>query len=150
MSLAIWWRKARRLALSDWLRLLEAGCWLALMAAGLAVLPFRWLVRLVGLQPSGDEPSAVETALAAARIGWAVEVAAARTPWRSTCLAQALAGAAMLRARGLPGVLYLGVQPSPTRAHAWLRHGDQILTGRSGHVDFAVIAQYSIRSNRNR
>jgi len=61
----------------------------------------------------------------ATRIGWAVQAAAAHTPWQSTCLVQALAGIAMLRRRKLAGALYLGIAkdaiaPQSLAAHAWL------------------------------
>jgi hypothetical protein len=147
--MASWGHKARRLAQADWPRRLEAGGWLALMRAGLWCLPFAWMVRLVGLRPGEPLDTGPYSAPAqAAAIGAAVAALAAHTPWPSTCLVQALAAAAMLRRRGLCGVLYLGVQRAPPRAHAWLRHGDQILTGQHGHAEFAVIATYVLPSSR--
>jgi hypothetical protein len=59
------------------------------------------------------------------RVGWAVRGAAVRTPWHSSCLAQALAGAQMLKHRSLPAILRLGAARNPTKskkleAHVWL------------------------------
>lgn len=47
-------------------------------------------------------------------------VATALYPGRSKCLEQAVAGLILLRSRGVPVQLQLGVQPYPFYAHAWL------------------------------
>jgi hypothetical protein len=53
-------------------------------------------------------------------------------PWENTCLVQAMAGQWMLRRRGLPGKLYLGLardlESGELLAHAWLRTGEKVLT----------------------
>lgn len=52
-----------------------------------------------------------------------VEGVARRTPWRSTCLMQALAAQRMLVHRGTDSVIHFGVKKSPSgvlEAHAWL------------------------------
>lgn len=46
-------------------------------------------------------------------IGRAVQAASVYTPWRSNCLAQALAAHYMLRRRRLPCTLYIGVAKRP-------------------------------------
>lgn len=129
--------------------LLEAVLWLGLLRAAVLLLPFRRIIRLLGLR-SGTEAVTVDPVhfVKAVRIGWAVRAAAARTPWESACLVQALAGLAMLYRRGLPGTLYLGVAknrdtPDRVAAHAWLRCGEFILTGGGGHAQFRVISVYS-------
>jgi hypothetical protein len=50
-----------------------------------------------------------------------IVVATALYPGRSKCLEQALAGLVLLRRRGVPVELQLGVQPYPFFAHAWLQ-----------------------------
>ena len=47
-------------------------------------------------------------------------IATAFYPGRSKCLEQSLAGFILLRRRGVPVELRLGVQPYPFSAHAWL------------------------------
>jgi hypothetical protein len=47
-------------------------------------------------------------------------VATAFYPGRSKCLEQSVAGLILLRRRGVPIELRLGVQPYPFSAHAWL------------------------------
>jgi hypothetical protein len=132
-----------------WL-LLEAAAWLGLVRAALWLIPFRRIVTWMGLAQGESQPEAVPALAAqAAQVGWAVQAVARRTPWQSACLAQALAGSLMLRRRGLPGTLYLGVSkdaagPEKLAAHAWLRCGDHILTGANGHERFKVISTFKL------
>jgi hypothetical protein len=98
----------------------------------------------------GAPPPAIPLASGAAqqaqRVGWAVRVLAHYLPWDARCLAQAIAASWMLRRRGLPSVFYLGVdhgRETWLEAHAWLRCGDEILTGEPQHERFKVIAVFS-------
>lgn len=50
----------------------------------------------------------------------AVATAAAFFPGRAVCLEQALALYVVLRRRGFPAALRIGVQPRPFQAHAWI------------------------------
>lgn len=55
-------------------------------------------------------------------------------PWTPTCLAQASAGQVMLRRRGQPGVVVIGLRPGSVPderwgAHAWLLGAKGALTG---------------------
>lgn len=127
----------------------EALLWLALVRAALVVLPFRRIVGLAGLTQRSSAGPAPLAAIAGepARIGWALGAAAAHTPWQSTCLCQALAGAAMLRRRRLPSTLYLGVArdasaPERVAAHAWLCCDDAIVTGAGVHAQFRSVATF--------
>jgi hypothetical protein len=53
----------------------------------------------------------------------------------------------MLRRRRVAGTLYLGVQKDGDlfTAHAWLRNGDLIVTGRNGYENYTPIARYGWR-----
>ena len=128
---------------------LEAYVLLGAARLAVAFLPFTWLAASLGR--GLDQPgSAVEPGdLARARqVGWAVRTAAGHTPWASVCLPQAVTAKWMLRRRRIAGTLYLGVAKGGTpadgiRAHAWLRCGDEILTGERGHAGFVVISTFS-------
>jgi len=59
---------------------------------------------------------------------------------------QAMTGKVMLRRRGIPGTLYLGLAKdgdSALSAHAWLRCGERILSGGPTHDQFTVIAHFA-------
>lgn len=128
--------------------LVEAVLRLGFARVVLLVIPFRWTTRLYGLRPCDTaSPANPETSDAARRVGWAIGAAARRTPWQSACLAQALAGVAMLRRRRIPATVVLGVAKDSTEtagltAHAWLSSGGTILTGMGGHKRFSVVATF--------
>lgn len=88
--------------------------------------------------------------LTARHIGVAVS-RASRLPLsgRDSCLAQAIAAQAMLRRRGIASTVYLGLAREARYglgAHAWVRSGGMILTGRAGHRRFHVVATFATGS----
>ena len=131
---------------SSRLLLLEAALWLGLARLALLIVPFRRLAPILGrkmaespLEDSSD-PEVLE------RVAWAVRVASRYTPWQTKCLAQAVAGKAMLRRRGLASTLYLGLARSGDaglEAHAWLRCGRRILTGEDLMDRYTAVARFA-------
>lgn len=125
----------------------EAFACLALARLATLLLPFRVVAR--GLGAHNEESTRAEPATARARrVGAAVAVAARRTPWRSLCLEQAVAAKAMLRRRGIPSTLYLGVTAAPFEAHAWVRVGEVNVTGGTDVDRFAVVATFADAERR--
>jgi hypothetical protein len=55
----------------------------------------------------------------------------------------------MLKRRRVPGAFYLGAVPSSgghdsqLSAHAWLKCGERILLGESGHEAFGVVSTFT-------
>jgi hypothetical protein len=145
MQLASEIEKLRLRAWSERWLLLEAFAWLALGRAAILLLSFQQIARWLALAP-GDAPSESDPEMAevAANIGWAVRTVAARTHGSATCLVQTLAGAAMLRRRGIPCTLSLGIARNVNgiTAHAWLGCGNVILTGGAGHERFTLISSF--------
>jgi len=130
--------------------LVEAMWWLGVARGAILALPFRWTARLFALSP-GETQTVVnpDSPEVTQRIAWALRVASARSPWRSTCLAQALAGSVMLRRRRLPGTLVLGVARSDAEgrqlmAHAWLSSGRAIITGIDEHERYNAVAKFTV------
>ncbi len=65
--------------------------------------------------------------------------------WRSKCYEQAIAAKMILRGYGLESTLYYGVAKDAggqLLAHAWLRCGDYIVTGRMGMDQFTVVGTF--------
>lgn len=142
--------RLRGRSVADRQLLAEAMLWLGLARAAILVIPFRWTTRLFALR-SGDADALLDQPSRdiAHRIGWALRIAAARSPWRSTCLAQALAGTAMLRRRRIPATLAMGVAKSADEqrsleAHAWLSCQGTIITGANGYEKYSVVAKYTL------
>jgi hypothetical protein len=77
-------------------------------------------------------------------VSWAVETVAAR-PWmKAACLPRALAACAMLRRRGIPNRLRLGVarQGESLTAHAWVEVGKEKVIGGTEADRFTPIADF--------
>lgn len=74
------------------------------------------------------------------RVAFAIPRAAARVPWRATCLVQALAARRWLAREGIASQLVLGARKDGDAldAHAWLTVGDRVVIGGdvSGHQPF--------------
>jgi hypothetical protein len=80
---------------------------------------------------------------AGVRVGAMLERVAPMTWWRSMCLEKALAGKWMLRRRGIPSTMYVGMakQGGEFVAHAWLVGEGQTLTG-AGETAYATLAAF--------
>jgi hypothetical protein len=146
LNIAAKWR--RRTGTERWL-LVEAFFLLGVARLVLLIMPFKWLAVTLGryMEETGTEMKPADACYARI-IGRAVCSAANYTPWKSVCLPQAVAAQWMLKRRHIAGTLYLGVAKNETpqlkiTAHAWLRCGNLILTGREGHRRFTVVAKFS-------
>lgn len=138
----------------------EAGAEL-LRARLMTLLPARIYTRDFGRlgaaseEPGPDAPAdgpadgpSVETA---AEIGMMVDRVARAMPFRAVCLQQALASSRMLRRRGVPVIVYLGVNRNPAEraapelgaaAHAWVKVGSKVISSDGNLADYAVVARF--------
>jgi len=148
----------RKLRSRTWVErglLLEALFLLGLMRVAILLFPFQRVARWLKLEPNETQTSQVSgTWEVSDRIGWAVRASAARAPWQSACLVQALAGMVMLKRRKLPAALILavtknGVVQEGFAAHAWLRCGEVVLTGEEGHEHYKVITTFTVNFEKN-
>ncbi|HET6764919.1 MAG TPA: lasso peptide biosynthesis B2 protein [Longimicrobiaceae bacterium] len=98
-------------------------------ACAAMLLRVRMRLKLRGFGPSvswarraaaGRGPRAPVDGGMVERTAYRVAVAAAFFPGRAVCLEQSLALYVLLRRRGVPAELALGVQPYPFTAHAWV------------------------------
>ncbi|HEY4087304.1 MAG TPA: lasso peptide biosynthesis B2 protein [Bryobacteraceae bacterium] len=79
-------------------------------------------------------------------IGAMLARVARHTWWRSMCLEQALAGRWMLRRRGIPSTMYVGMAKRDGNfiAHAWLVGEGRTVTGASAE-NYATLAAFRER-----
>jgi hypothetical protein len=94
--------------------------------------------------PDGSgPPPAKNRGSEGARIGAMLERVAPRTWWRSMCLEKALAGRWMLRRRGIPSTMYVGMAKRGGNfiAHAWLVGEGRTVTGGSTE-NYATLAAF--------
>ena len=107
----------------------------------------RFILKRVGKAgvESPHEISANDTVLAK-QVAQAIRRSERIIPWRITCFAKAIAAKKILKQRGLPSTLYLGVAKvgsDSITAHAWLRCGNVIVTGKEEMARFTPVAFFS-------
>lgn len=80
------------------------------------------------------------------RVRRAIRRGAERLPWTPSCLAEAAAGQIMLRRRGKPGVVVIGLQPTEETwdAHAWLLGARGALTGGPAAAGFTATTVFEV------
>lgn len=79
----------------------------------------------------------------AKRVSIAVNHVCNKTKWESKCLVRALTAQKLLKKKGIPTTLYLGVKTEDGKmvAHAWIRTGKMYVTGGNGE-GYAMVAKY--------
>lgn len=125
----------------------EAWLLLALARTMLLFLPFRKLAPILGKKSfpvAENEYLYHDKNDKLIRIGRAILRAGKRSPWRTECFEQALAGKLMLKARRMTSTVFFGVSKNKQKgnfhAHAWLQCGNYIVTGNKHLEQFTVIA----------
>ena len=122
-------------------------CLTGIVRAIILILPFKWVAGYLGEQcmESLDEEEFAKLEVSQ-KIGRAIEMINRHTIWESKCLVQAITGKILMRNRGIDNTLYLGVKKNEKNelvAHAWLRVGPAIITGRSGTEGFTTVACFA-------
>lgn len=123
---------------------------IAAIRVGLWVTSFRFLrrsVERIGRPAGSPDPTPGE----ADRIGWAVGSAARFVP-DATCLPQALAAEAILRHRGHPADLRLGVtrEGGGVQAHAWVESYGRVIVGDGDLERFAPLVRHALGEDASR
>ena len=124
----------RRLSIESWFLL-----WVVRL--GLWLIPFPTLNRILD---RGSTPKPGVPAAAPASIDFAVRavIRASRFVPKAACLTQALAARSLLRRRGCPAVLHIGVlknEKSVFKAHAWLTCGGKVVIGSQDEEIFTPL-----------
>lgn len=120
-------RKFLNLSASERRLLFETALLLGAIKAGMKLLPFKRLRRLVD---DFSDPSRKSRRTSVEDVVWAVELAGRHMP--GTCLTQAMAGQILLGRQGYPTKLHIGVVKESDDgflAHAWLESGGDIVIG---------------------
>ena len=115
----------------------------------LKLLPFKVSARTLGvrreesshMRRAEDERTLYEVSKA---VGWL----ARHTPWESKCMEKAIAARNMLVRRGISCTLYFGMGRDPSGrlvAHAWLRSGTYVVTGRQEMQSFTPVEWFGTK-----
>ncbi len=122
------WQRASRLSGRQWNALLNAVRLLAWARIEHRRKPIKTVLERFEATGSHADATAGEVEI----VAWAINSAAARVPWRSDCLLQAMAGSRWLDAMDRNYRLNIGVRKNPANeleAHAWLTSGGHVVTG---------------------
>jgi hypothetical protein len=122
-------------------RLLLRATWmLGVASAAVALMPFRYAIKL------GSVPIRRRQSVTLADIVWAVEAAGKRLPWRTLCIEKGLVAQRLLRQTGVDAILHYGARHHPdTRkleAHVWVTVDGRALIGGEQAAAFASVASY--------
>lgn len=118
--------------------------WAAWYRFRIRFVPMKYLRKSFGIE---GEESPVEGSKEdyryARTIAEYVNRSANNTPWESKCLVRALTAQRLLKKRGIPTTMYLGVKMEDEKmvAHAWIRTGKLYVTGGNG-TGYANVAKY--------
>jgi len=136
--------KASTLSRDDWGVLAGALGLLLAVSVGLRLVGLRRMIALgealaaARRRRGGDDPRGV------ARTAWLVEIAARCCLPRPTCLAKALVVFSLLKRRGLPAELVIGVSKTqgPLEGHAWVELGGAaVVVADPGPARYAVLVR---------
>ena len=122
------WQRAGRLSARRWKALLTAT-WLLARAR---YEHHRKPIKAVLERFETSNARSVATASEIELIGWALNSAGSRVPWRSDCLLQAMAASMWLDRIERAYKLNIGVRKNAAgelEAHAWLTSSDLVVTG---------------------
>lgn len=124
--------RLRSLSYSEWCLLFESALLLGLVKAGLLVLPFKTMRRLLKIDLEADPETKSADSGYEKKVVWAIEALCSRLPIFKNCLNRALATQLMLRKSGREAQLLIGVTRGPQgkfEAHAWLERDGKIVIG---------------------
>lgn len=128
--------------LIDYIFFVEAWCLLHLAKLVILFMPFRKIASWMGcLQVESTQD--LDFKRTPARIGLAIRRASRYTLHESKCYDQALTAKALLGQNGIPATIYFGLakeNDNQLTAHAWVRTGKSIITGKEGMERFTVVA----------
>jgi hypothetical protein len=128
--------------LIDCILFLEAWCLLHLAKLVILFMPFKRIASWMGRLQIESTHDLRYTRMAA-RIELAIRRASRYTLHRSKCYDQALTAKALLGQGRLPATIYFGLAKDSDNqliAHAWVRCGNKIISGKAGFERFTVVA----------
>jgi len=132
-----------RLPRDDWALLALALVLLPPVSVGLRLVGLRRALALVEALSPARRRCAEDDPRGAPRTAWLVEVAARCWRPRPTCLAKALVVLSLLKRRGLPAQLVVGVTKArgPLEGHAWVELGGAVVGADPGPASYAVLVR---------
>jgi hypothetical protein len=134
----------KRKTIFDYSLFLEAWMYLSFAKLLIIFFPFKKIAALIG-KPQIESPKEMFTNKKITDIEVAVLRGVKYVFFSSRCYDQALATTLMLKSRRIPSTIYFGLHKEVEHllAHAWVRCGDKIVSGKLGHERFTPVAWFS-------
>ncbi|PKM50877.1 MAG: hypothetical protein CVV02_09160 [Firmicutes bacterium HGW-Firmicutes-7] len=137
----------KKLKLKKCLLIIVIWCLLGITRIMILTIPFKKVAAIMG--KSKEEAIKVLTERdqrRAKKLGNLISYVSNYTPWDSKCFVQALTGLMLLSLFKIPSTIYFGIRKQQTNrllAHAWLRAGEQVITGDEERRYFIPVAKYA-------
>jgi len=126
----------------DYLFFVEAWGLLHLAKLVIVFIPFKKIASMLG-RLHAESAQELEPTELPVKIEHSIRRASRYTLHDSKCFDQALTAKALLAQNGLPATIYFGLakeSENQLMAHAWVRCGNRIITGKAGMEKFTVVA----------
>lgn len=133
----------KRNSVNDYLLFMEAWLYLHLAKLFIIIFPFKRIAALIGNSQVESSREIIEQ-----EIVRNIEVVITRgikyVFFSSKCYDQALATSFMLKRRKIASTIYFGLSKEGEQlsAHAWVRCGEKIISGRIGYERFTPVAWF--------
>ncbi len=133
----------KRKTFFDYSLFLEAWIYLSIAKLLIIFFPFKKIASLIG-KPQIESPKVFYTHKKISDIEVAVIRGIKYVFFSSKCYDQALATTFMLKRRKILSTIYFGLHKEAEQlsAHAWVRCGEKIVSGRVGHEKFTPVAWF--------
>lgn len=111
----------------------------------LLFLPFNYVSNILGELHKKPSPEGEKRGVK--NIGRAISIICRNVPWDAACYTQAISAKIMLWHRKIECTIYIGaykdIDENIFKGHAWVKAGDQFITGRKGHKKYKILAFYT-------
>ncbi|NOU17843.1 MAG: lasso peptide biosynthesis B2 protein [Bacteroidales bacterium] len=110
-------------------------------------VPRRIILRkigVLGVESISEIPE--ENRIIVLKVAKSIRRAVRYSPWKTSCFAKGISAKNVLKRKGIKSTLYLGVGKdglNKLTAHAWLRCGSVIVTGKEEMHRFTVVAFFT-------
>lgn len=127
--------------------LIQIFFWLIFSFILVRLVPLRWFSHLLGEFNNEQHDELNEYKLDIIRlIKKNIRRCKRVLPWKVKCFEEAIAAKKVMEKQKIQTTLYLGVDKNKENnleAHAWLKAGDMVITGKQGYDKFTVVGFYS-------
>jgi hypothetical protein len=140
-------RKFFKITWTDKKMIMEAFCLTGIVRFCILFVAFSKLAKITGkYNEESDDILCDEQIFIGNKVAYVVNLVSRHTPWKSKCLVKALTAQIMIKRRKSSSTVYLGVAKDENKkliAHAWLRCGNNVITGEDERTCFTQVAKFA-------